>query len=124
MERVRLYEEINRFKTCKERYACAETVIENCSNQIRNGQISHREFVEYDDLLLYDGQGSFTKKRLAPEGSLKIHLSEFLQKKKMEIIENSHHTYTSKLRLFYLYLKEAGIDGKPAGCCTTEILSN
>ncbi|MDR2139935.1 MAG: site-specific integrase, partial [Tannerella sp.] len=75
-------------------------------------------------MLLYDGQGSFTKKRLAPEGSLKIYLSEFLQKKKMEIIENSHHTYTSKLRLFYLYLKEEGIDGKPVACCTTEILSN
>ncbi|MDR1676215.1 MAG: site-specific integrase, partial [Tannerella sp.] len=124
MERVRLYEEINRFQTCRERYVCARKIIENCSNQIRNGRISYQEFVEYDDLLLYDGQGSFTKKRLATAGSMKIHLSEFLQKKKTEVGEGSLRTYTSELRLFYLYLEEKGIDEKTAAYFTADIMSD
>lgn len=124
MERVRLYEEINRFQTCAERYACAQKIIESYSNQIRHGKISCQEFVEYDDLMLYDGQGSFTKKRLAPAGSLKIHLSEFLQQKKTEVGGGSIRTYTSELRLFYLYLEEKGIAEKPATYYTAEMLSD
>jgi integrase len=124
LERVRLYEDINRLQTCRERYACAQKIIENYSNQIRHGQISCQEFVEYDDLLLYDGQGSFTKKRRAAAESLKVYLSEFLQQKKAEINAGSLRTYTSELRLFYLYLEEKGIADKPATYYTLEMLSD
>jgi site-specific recombinase XerD len=87
------------------------------------GKISYQEFVEYEYLLLYDGQGSFSKERLAKPGSVRIYLSEFLQIKKLEINKKSFETYTSKLRMFCLYAERKNIIDKPVTYYMNEIVT-
>ena len=124
MERLRHYEDINVYSTCDERYACAKKIIRKYAEQIQSGDIAFRKFVEYEDMLLYDGQGSFTRKRMSPPGNLRIYLSEFLQQKKSEINETSLHTYTSELRLFGLYAEEKKVLNKPATYFTSDFIAD
>jgi hypothetical protein len=68
MERIRHYDGINQFSTW-ECFAAAQKIIEYYNRQITSGSISHQQVLEYEDLLLYDGQGSFTRKRTVLLGS-------------------------------------------------------
>ena len=106
MERVRTYEDINRFSTREERYESAKKIIESYSTAIQSGSISYQEFIEYEDLLLYDGQSSFSKTRMAKVGSIKVYLSDFLQIKKLEASTKSMNSYISKLRLFCFWAEK------------------
>ncbi|MDR1097366.1 MAG: site-specific integrase, partial [Tannerella sp.] len=122
MERVRHYDGINQCSTYEERLAEAQKVIEYYTRQIQAGSVSYQKFSEYEDLLLYDGQAAFSKKRTAPAGHIKMYLSEFLRIKSLEINVNSIRSYTSQLRLFYLYAEEKSITNKPATYYTQEII--
>ena len=124
MERVRIYESINQFSTYEERFNLAQKVIVHYSKQIQSGNISYQEFVEYEDMLLYDGQGSFSKTRMAKVGSIKVYLSDFLKIKKLEVSSVSLRSYTSKLRLFCLYAEKQKIIDKPVTYYTNEIIVN
>lgn len=68
LERIRIYEGINRFSTCGECYDAAKKIIRKIKAQIRAGNIGYKEFTDYDDLLLYDGQSRYTSKRKARKG--------------------------------------------------------
>jgi integrase len=122
MERIRNYDEINRFSTCKGRFAAARKVIKHYTDLILSGSISHKQLLEYEDLLLYDGQGSFTKKRMAPAGHIRIYISEFMRLKKMEVKKSSYETYRSKFRFFYLYIEEKKIADKPVTYYTNDVI--
>ena len=124
MERVRNYDGINQFSTYQERFDFAQKIIVNYSHLIRSGNISYQEFTEYEDLLLYDGQSSFSSKRLAKPGSIRIYLSDFLQLKKLEVSKKSLETYRSKLRLFCLYAERKNIIDKPATYYTNEVITD
>jgi hypothetical protein len=103
MERVRQYEEINDYETCRERYACAKTVIETLSNKISSGEISIVDMVEYDDLLAYGGAHYFKARRKTPRHSIEFYISKFIEHKKMEITEKTQQTYRSKFRILPLF---------------------
>ncbi len=124
MERVRHYDGINQFSTYKERIAAAQKAIKHYTKHIEAGIISHQKVLEYEDLLLYDGQGSFSKKRNAPAGHIKLYLSEFLKKKHLEVNVNSIRSYTSQLRVFYEYVEIKKLTNKPATCYTREIITD
>ncbi|MDR1221877.1 MAG: hypothetical protein LBL07_03235, partial [Tannerella sp.] len=124
MERVRHYDGINQYSTYGERFAEAQKVFEYYTRQILAGSISYQKFAEFVDLLLYDGQAAFSKKRTAPAGHIKVYLSEFLRIKSLEINANSIRSYTSKLRLFYLYAEEKNITNKPVTYYTQEIITD
>ncbi|MDR1222609.1 MAG: tyrosine-type recombinase/integrase [Tannerella sp.] len=53
-----------------------------------------------------------------------MYLSEFLRIKSLEINVNSIRSYTSQLRLFYLYAEEKSITNKPATYYTQEIITD
>jgi integrase len=124
MERIRHYDGINQFSTYGERFAAAQKIIEYYNRQITSGSISHQQVLEYEYLLLYDGQGSFTRKRTVPAGHIKIYLSEFLKVKQMEVNKTSIRTYTSQLRSFYHYAEEKDMTNKPATFYTQEIITD
>ena len=124
MERVRSYEDINRFSTKEERYDSAQKIIESYSKAIQSGNISYQKFVEYEDLLLYDGQSSFSKTRTAKVGSIKVYLSDFIQIKKLEVPPVSLNSYISKLRLFCLWAEKQNILDKPVTYYTNEIIAD
>ncbi|MDR1098040.1 MAG: site-specific integrase [Tannerella sp.] len=124
MERIRVYDGINLFSTRQERFDFSQKIIKQFSEQIKEGSISYQEFVEYEDLLLYDGEGSFTRKRKAKAGNIKIYLSDFLQLKKLEVNKKSFETYQSKLRLFCLYAEKNSLINKPVTQYTNEIITD
>ncbi|MDR2913543.1 MAG: site-specific integrase [Tannerella sp.] len=124
MERIRTYDGINQFSTYQGRYNFAQKLIKQYSEQIKAGDISYQEFVEYNDMLLYDGEGSFTRKRKAKAGNIKIYLSDFLQIKKLEVNKKSFETYRSKLRLFCMYAEKSDLINKPATYYTNEIITD
>ena len=94
------------------------------SKQIQSGNISYQEFVTYEDMLLYDGESSFSKTRMAKAGNIKIYLSNFLRIKKFEVSPVSLNSYISKLRLFCLYAEQQKIIDKPVTYYTNEIIAD
>jgi integrase len=124
MERVRTYDAINRHSTATERYVQAKELIAKYTSEIRSGKITHQEFVEYEDMLLYDGQGSFSRQRSAKPGSIRIYLSEFLKAKQSEVSTKSMQTYISKMRLFCIYAEQRKSINKPVTEYTPEFIAD
>ncbi|MDR1381352.1 MAG: site-specific recombinase, partial [Tannerella sp.] len=122
MERVRIYDKINGYSTYNERFDFAQKIIKTLSDGIRSGSISFQELVEYEDLLLYDGEGGLSRKRQTKAGSIRIYLSDFLRMKELEINRKSFETYRSKLRLFCLYAERCKLIDKPATYYSNEIM--
>lgn len=124
MERVRTYDKINQYSTYKERFDFAQKIIKEQSKSILNGSISFQELIEYNDMLLYDGQSRFTRKRMAKPGSIRIFLSDFLRIKEFEVSKKTIETYRSKLRLFCEYAEKIKIANKPATYYTNDIITD
>ena len=124
MERVKIYDKINKFSTYDERFDYAKKIIKDYSKQIKNGTISFQEFIEYEDMLLYDGQGSFSRKRLTKAGGIKKYLSDFLKKKKLEVVDKSYRSYQSKLRIFCSFAESKKMIDKPVTVFTNEVIAD
>ena len=124
MERVKIYDGLNKFSTYDERFDFAKKIIKKYSRKIREGKISIQEFVEYEDLLLYDGQSCFTRKRLAKPGAMKVYLSDYLKKKKIEVNEKTYKSYQSKLRIFCLFAESKKMINNPVTSFTNEFFAD
>ena len=124
MERFRHYDGFKELKTAKERVLYAQKLIEDYTRKIKSGEIRFEDAVKYEDLLSYDGCASFSRKKKAVPGSVKIYLSEFIGYKQSEVTDKTIQTYRSKLRIFVSFLENKGLHDKPVSFITlTDVIA-
>jgi len=122
LERFRHYEGFKELPTFEEKMKHANALITSYSDKIKSGDISFTEFVEYEDMLAYNGSASFLRHKKTKAGSLTLYLSDFLEYKKSEIDSKSYQTYVSKMRIFGAFLEQKGFKDKPVSAYSNGLI--
>jgi len=111
MERQRIYKDINKYHTLKERRAAAEKMRQHWTDKLKAGW---SPFVDnsiiYDDNLEYQTYIKNYKKVKSTNGTFRFYASKYLDAIKNEVDGTTISTYRSKLRLFDAWLEGKGIN--------------
>jgi len=121
MQRCRDSKVMNAIKDVKRRRAYCEKRINELTKQINLGETAvQNKRVIYDDQLEYSYSAKLYGRQRVSNVTVRTYLSEFLARKKSEIIPHSYSTYTSKLRIFCSWLDFRGLSGNHVSTITQE----
>ena len=122
MERIRVQDGFKELNTKEERYLHAKNLIKDLTKKINSGKIQVEETVSYKDFLTYNGSSFFKKERKAFVGSIKLHISKFLEYKETEISSRTMETYKSKMRMFSAFLEKKELINKSPSLITNDLI--
>jgi len=112
MQRFRIYDGFANLSTSRERYQYAEKIIGKIASELNKGitPFTTEQTVIYEDELMYHNAVRLYGKKKSSVITVRTYLSEFLQLKEPEVIHHTFQTYTSKLRVFCMYLERNKLD--------------
>ena len=121
MKRFREYAGFKSIDTAEERYALGQQLVDDLKEKMAKGWSPFEGMpTTYEDNIV---MGHIAKRwGNEREGvvTIRVHLSEFLAMKKIEVTQKSYQTYQSKLRIFCEWAEHSGIDKIHVGFITTE----
>lgn len=125
LKRFRDYEGFGKLKTAEERYALADSKIQEIKDRLVTGwtPFDQKKMTYQDELInqLYADRWGREKESLP---TIRVFLSEFLEMKKATLIQHSYQTYRSKLRIFAEWAEHQGLDGLHVSCITREHIND
>ena len=115
MQRFRIYTGFSLINNKSDRYTHADKLIKDYSERLRNGWNPFEEDAEviYTDQLQYSNLAKIYGNQKKSNLTISVFLSQFLEKIKPTIRDETFHTYASKLRIFSLWLeykKQSDVD--------------
>lgn len=121
MKRFREYAGFKSIDTAEGRYALGQQLVNDLKEKMAKGWSPFEGMpTTYEDNIVM----SHIAKRWGNERegvvTIRVHLSEFLAMKKIEVTQKSYQTYQSKLRIFCEWAENSGIDKIHVGFITTE----
>ena len=121
MKRFREYAGFKSIDTAEGRYALGQQLVNDLKEKMAKGWSPFEGMpTTYEDNIVM----SHIAKRWGNERegvvTIRVHLSEFLAMKKIEVTQKSYQTYQSKLRIFCEWAEHSGIDKIHVGFITTE----
>ena len=121
MKRFREYAGFKSIDTAEGRYALGQQLVNDLKEKMAKGWSPFEGMpTTYEDNIV---MGHIAKRwGNEREGvvTIRVHLSEFLAMKKIEVTQKSYQTYQSKLRIFCEWAEHSGIDKIHVGFITTE----
>ena len=119
MHRSRDSKVMNSIDDLDERRAYCNKRVEELTLQVKNGDVKAlRKPIVYEDQLEYCNIASMYGRQRVSNITARTYLSEFLERKKSEVIHHTFQTYTSKLRIFCSWLDFRKLSGNHVSTIT------